>query len=104
MTDGWIKFYLNETDLLVSTRVGDYFPPKFMAFSRSTFEESSRIFFDCPEKKEERVFEEFSSTVVYETEFVGELQEGIDIAGTASWLSGGRVVFFVISFWICKGF
>lgn len=95
---------MNETDLLVSTRVRDYFPPKFIAFSRSTFEENSRIFFDCPEKKEERVFEELSSTVEYEMEFVGELREGIDLASTASWLSGGRVLFFVITFWICKGF
>lgn len=105
MTDGWIRFYLNESDLLISAKVSDYFPPKFIAFSRSAFEESSRIFFDCPEKNEP-VLEDHSTTVrsEHKEEFVGELREGIDYISEGSLVFTGRYVFLFIMFWICKGF
>lgn len=40
---------MNGTDHLLSSRVYDDFPPYYIAFSKSSYEESSRIFFDCPE-------------------------------------------------------
>ncbi|KAL5285076.1 hypothetical protein ACFFRR_007052 [Megaselia abdita] len=93
--DGWIKFYLKETELLVSTQVWDYFPPTIIAFGKSAFEESSRIFFDCPHENNHNL--EFpTSTVNYE-----EIQE---IRSKASSLSGGELLFFlfthVITYWI----
>ncbi|KAL5278643.1 hypothetical protein ACFFRR_003338 [Megaselia abdita] len=54
--DGRINFYKNNTDLFLSVEVIEFFLPKFFSFSRSQFEENSRIFFDCPNEEEEQYY------------------------------------------------
>lgn len=98
---------MNDSELLISTRVKDYFPPLFIAFSRSSFEENSRIFFDCPENSEHHSFTDHiqSSTMMNDVETVGEIRDVIDFSKSdASWLSGGRFVFFLLIFWINHSF